>query len=398
MRAELASRRRLWDVLGIGIDGPPRYEKEISYFAPEDSSASSPAMIPSAVPFTLGEFEHVAAALFPHGGLLRSSEMREREVTLYSLQPLDFSGGLHVIFAVGKLDSNDCPTLGCWCSGYERTSLWALIPGTPKFEPLIASHDYFNQDSEDAVEDSYWLVAASDLVCEQLCAVLGISSKSGRLGQVIQLVFLASVDRPLWDTVEALHARRGESSNFFSRHITLDESEEEDDEMFDAGEAASGAESNSPPESAAQAFPRVNGARSISDNLELRMPQLLERLKALALRGRLGFSLRLIDVCMQLNSVLYCYQPGAASPTEPKTGPASPAINHESAAGPSRMHALIHDKSAIFMHHSREQAANAFGVAVHARRHERSEAPRHGEACVCASATSRAHTRPACPV
>jgi hypothetical protein len=45
--------------------------------------------------------------------------------------------------------------------------------------------------------------------------------------------------------------------------------------------------------------------------------------------------------------------PGAASPTEPKTGPASPAINHESAAGPSRMHALIHDKSVIFMYHSR---------------------------------------------
>ncbi len=45
--------------------------------------------------------------------------------------------------------------------------------------------------------------------------------------------------------------------------------------------------------------------------------------------------------------------PGAASPTEPKTGPASPAINHESAAGPSRMHAMIHDKSFIFMHHSR---------------------------------------------
>jgi len=43
----------------------------------------------------------------------------------------------------------------------------------------------------------------------------------------------------------------------------------------------------------------------------------------------------------------------AASPTEPRTGPASPALNHESAACPLRMHALVHDKSFIFMHHSR---------------------------------------------
>ncbi|KAJ1626933.1 hypothetical protein T492DRAFT_1029023, partial [Pavlovales sp. CCMP2436] len=263
MAAATISRFRLWDVLGIGVDGPPRYKEEISFFAPQDSSAPSSGMIPSAAPLTLGEFEHVAAELFPHGGLLRSSEMREREVTLYSLPPLDFSVGPRVIFA---------------CAGYERTSLWALIFGTPKFESLIASHDYFNQDSEDPAEYSYWLVAASCLVCEQLCVALGISSKSGRLGQVIQLVILTSVDRPLWDTVEALHARRGELSNFFTRHIRLDVGEEEDDEMFDAGEAASGAESNSPPESAAQAFPRVNGARSISDDLELNKPRLLERL------------------------------------------------------------------------------------------------------------------------
>ncbi|KAJ1626927.1 hypothetical protein T492DRAFT_877567 [Pavlovales sp. CCMP2436] len=312
MRAEAISRYRLWDVLGIGIDGPPPYEQEISFFAPGDSSAPSSVMSPSAMPFTLGEFEHVAAALFPHGGLLRSGEMQLRQVTIYSLPPLDSSGGPRVIFAMGQLDSNACGP-GCWCSGFERASLWALIPGTPKFEPIIASHDYFDDWGNTPGVVTNWLATASDGICKQLCAALGISPTSGRLGQVIQLVILASFDAMFWNSVEVLHARRGKNGNFFTRNTFQfyeDEEDEDEDEMSDdrkwedAGEAASDGESNPPSESAAQAFPRVNGARPFNDDIVLSKPQLLERLEALALQGRLG-SPRLIDVCMQLNRVLH---------------------------------------------------------------------------------------------
>jgi hypothetical protein len=203
---------------------------------------------------------------------------------------------------------------GCWCAGFERTSLWALISGKPTFQPIIATHDYFHNHGNNPGMETHWLATAPDSVCEQLCAALGINPKSGRLGQVIQLVILASFDgQPLWTAVEALHVRRGKLGNFFTRRLYNIEYEEEEmysDESDEegAGESASDGKSDGDSavhaDSAAHAFPHVNGAHPFCDELKPNKPKLLERLEALALQGRLGSSPRLIDDCMQLNRVL----------------------------------------------------------------------------------------------